>query len=234
MLTQKSNQKIFCQASECLSMYPIVRHLVHSSVLPKGQCPEACHALLAQAELLDLVFDGTKCGGATRDTLLPVVEKAILSFTQAFPEVQLIKKWHWLPHLPDTLARFQSLVSCFANERKRKPLGQLLTMTSNTTNYCKNLLEQALAKELCILDEPSQFKDGVYLVKNIQASQKSLQTLSNLISEPIHAARTSQLASINHVPCHKDDVVVYQTGPMTSELPRSNSIFLCMAPSPLW
>lgn len=86
-------------------------------------------------------------------------------------------------------------------------------MTSNTTNYCKNLLEQALAKELCILDEPSQFKDGVYLVKNIQASQKSLQTLSNLIGEPIHAARTSQLASINHVPCHKDDVVVYQTGP---------------------
>ena len=82
--------------------------------------------------------------------------------------------------MPDTHQRFGFLPSCFANERKHKPIGQLATSLLNKKNFETNLLEQALAKEICHLDQPQLFKDGVHLVDPISASKKSSQTLSNL------------------------------------------------------
>ena len=82
-------------------------------------------------------------------------------------------------------ARYTAKISCFANGRKHKPIGQLATSLLNKKNFETNLLEQALAKEICHLDQPQLFKDGVHLVDPISASKKSLQTLSNLIGEPI-------------------------------------------------
>ena len=45
----------------------------------------------------------------------------------------------------------------------------------------------------------------------MKASKKILQILSSLIGEELKEAMSSQCARINHVECHKDDVVVYQT-----------------------
>ena len=82
----------------------------------------------------------------------------------------------------------------------------------NKKNFETNLLEQALAKETCHLDQPQLFKDGVHLVDPISASKKSLLTLSNLIGEPIGEAKSSQCAKVNHMSCFKDDIVIYQAG----------------------
>ena len=73
------------------------------------------------------------------------------------------------------------------------------------------MLEQALAQEICHLDTANLFQDGVHLVRPAKASKKTLQTLSSLIGEELKEAMSSQCARINHVECHKDDVVVYQT-----------------------
>ena len=139
------------------------------------------------------------------------MENAIQSFHQAFPEVSLIKKWHWQFHMPDTLQRFGFLPSCFANERKHKPIGALAQAMLNQKNFEACLLEQALAQEISHLDKADLFQDGVHLVHPIKASKRTLQTLSSLIGEPIGEAVSSQSARINHVECHKDDVVIYQT-----------------------
>ena len=73
------------------------------------------------------------------------------------------------------------------------------------------MLEQALAQEICHLDTADLFQDGVHLVRPVKASKKIVQTLSSLIGEELKEAMSSQCARINHVECHKDDVVVYQT-----------------------
>jgi hypothetical protein len=125
MTSHKQNGKKSCQASECLAMFPIIRHFIHSVAMPKGHKPEACQAFLAMAAFIDQVHDGNQAGLITRTTLLPAVEQAIQTFHQAFPEISLIKKWHWQFHMPDTLQRFGFLPSCFANERKHKPIGAL-------------------------------------------------------------------------------------------------------------
>ena len=74
-----------------------------------------------------------------------------------------------------------------------------------------NLLEQALAQEICHLDTADIFQDGVHLARPVKASKKTLQTLSSLIGGEMEEAMSSQCARINHVECHKDDVVVCQT-----------------------
>ena len=192
-------------------MFPTIRHFIHSVAMPKGHKPEACQAFLAMAAFMDQVHDGNQAGLITRTTLLPAVEQAIQTFHQAFPEISLIKKWHWQFHMPDTLQRFGFLPSCFANERKHKPIGALAQALLSQKKNEANLLEQALAQEICHLDTANLFQDGVHLVRPVKASKKILQTLSSLIGEELKEAMSSQCARINHVECHKDDVVVYQT-----------------------
>ena len=211
MTSHKQNGKNSCQASECLAMFPIIRHFIHSVAMPKGHKPEACQAFLAMAAFIDQVHDGNQAGPITRTTLLPAVEQAIQTFHQAFPEISLIKKWHWQFHMPDTLQRFGFLPSCFANERKHKPIGALAQALLNQKIFEANLLEQALAQEICHLDTENLFQDGVHLVRPAKAPKKALQTLSSLIGEELKEAMSSQCARINHVECRKDDVVVYQT-----------------------
>ena len=209
---QKQSKSLRVQASECLAIYPIVRQFVYNVALPNGLPAPACQALLAMASLIDQVHGGNLAGIISKGTLLPAIELAIQCFQTAFPEVSLIKKWHWLLHMPDTQQRFGFPPSCFANERKHKPTGQLATSLLSKKNFETNLLEQALAKEICHLDQPQLFKDGVHLVDPISASKKSLQTLSNLIGEPIGEAKSSQCAKVNHMSCFKDNIVIYQAG----------------------
>ena len=90
--------------------------------------------------------------------------------------------------MPDTQQRVGFLPPCFANERKRKPIGHFLPLVCKTKNLETNLLEQALAKEICNLDQPQLFQEGVLLVDPISASKKSLQSLSKLIGEPVGGA----------------------------------------------
>ena len=208
--THKNNQKISCQASECLALFPVVRHFVHCIANPQNHQPKACAALLAMANLIDQIQDGNLAGLISRATLVQAAEDAIATFQQAWPASPLIKKWHWQFHMSDTHERFGRLVSCFANERKHKPIGALAQTLQNTKNFETNLLEQVLSQEICKLDQPNVFKDGVYLVSSRPASKATLQTLAKLLGEPIEKANSSLCASVKHTQCCKGDVVLYQ------------------------
>ena len=209
--SHKNSQKISCQASECLALFPVVRHFVHSVANPQKHQPKACAALLAMANLIDQIQDGNLANLISRDTLVQAAENAITTFQQAWPDIPLIKKWHWQFHMGDTHQRFGRLVSCFANERKHKPIGALAQALQNTKNFETNLLEQVLSQEICKLDQQDVFKDGVYLVSSKPASKATLQTLAKLLGEPIAKAQSSLCASVTHTQCCKGDVVLYQT-----------------------
>ena len=101
------------------------------------------------ANLIDQIQDGNLAGLISRATLVQAAEDAIATFQQAWPASQLIKKLHWQFHMGDTHERFGRLVSCFANERKHKPIGALAQTLQNTKNFETNLLEQVLSQEIC-------------------------------------------------------------------------------------
>ena len=207
----KNNEKFSCQASECLAIYPIVRHWVHMVVAPAGHAPKACQALLAMAAVIDQVHGGNQWHVITKDTLLPAMEESIQSFRDAFPELPLIKKWHWQLHLPDSLARFGLLPSCFTAERKHKTIGKLATNLLDTTSFEKRLLEQVVATEVTKLDERDLFPEGVLLTKPKSASKKTLATLQALLQEPLQQATCSLEAKVRGATCYKGDIILYQT-----------------------
>ena len=147
----KQAQKFQSQASECLALYPCIRQFLQNVVLPAGTCPLACAAFLAQAGLMDQCHFGCMSKATSRTSLLQIAELAISSFQEAFPTVGLIKKWHWILHLPDLLQRHDHLPNCFTAERKHKTISAYATKLERTSSYEQHLLQQVLPRELMIL-----------------------------------------------------------------------------------
>ena len=76
----KRAKKFSCLASECLSLYPPIRHFIHTVVLPAGSCVPACQAFLQQAELIDQCHAASQWQATARTSLLQVVEQALATF----------------------------------------------------------------------------------------------------------------------------------------------------------
>lgn len=211
--SHKASEKISCQASELLAMFPVVRHFVHAVARPQGLCEAACQALLAMATAIDHVHYGNQAGLTTREALLQAMENAIATFTLAFPTQHLIKKWHWTLHLADSFARFGVLPNCFATERKHKPIGKMLSNLCNQKNFETTIMEHVLAHEISTLDQPNLFPSGVLLTKPVPASKKVLAVLNQVLHQQItHDILCSQSAKVNSTNVYKGDVVAYHVG----------------------
>lgn len=205
----KNSQRFACQASECLTLFPLVRHFLHTLVAKHGQCLEACEAFFATATVIDIIHQGCHHGLATPAALLQAIEKAIQTFVH-LDVAPLIKKWHWLLHLPDTLSRFQTLPSCFTCERKHKVISRFATPMVATKSFDQALLGQVLCQEICTLQEPDLFQAGAHLVDCHKVSKKTLAFLTTFLQEKVENVESSLvLKTKKGGPCHKNDVVAF-------------------------
>lgn len=157
------------------------------------------------AQAIDHVHDGNQAGTITRASLLTAMEEAIQSFAKAF-DVPLIKKLHWMLHLPDALTRYGTLPNCLQQK------GALATNLQNQDRFEKHLLEQAIAKEISTLDQPDLFKEGVFLVNPKAASKKVLANLFASLQIELHQALTSHVAKVRGTTCIAGDVILYHVG----------------------
>lgn len=167
--------------------------------------------LLAMSMAIGQVHDGNQAGVTTRASLLDAMEDAIDQFTIAF-DTPLIKKWHWMLHLPDSLERHGLLPNCFASERKHKPIGALAANLQNQNHFEKHLLSQVVAKEISLLDQPNLFPEGIFLLKAKQASKKVLANLNLFLETPVDQALCSHFAQVRGATCSAGDVVSYHVG----------------------
>ena len=200
--SHKNNQKISCQASEILAMFPVVRHFAYTIVQPRGHCPEASLALLAMAMAM---HDGNQAGVTTRASLLDAMEDAIDRFTKAF-DIPLIKKWHCMLHLPDSMERHGLLPNCFASETKHVQIGALATNLQNQNHFEKHLLGQVVAKEISLLDQPNLFS------RSKPGFQESAGQFEFIPETPVDQALCSHFAKIRGATCSSGDVVLYHVG----------------------
>ena len=53
-----NNEKFACQASECLSLYPVIRHFLETIAIPQNLAMPACEAFLAMSEAIDQLHGG--------------------------------------------------------------------------------------------------------------------------------------------------------------------------------
>ena len=214
----KGAMKFSCLASECAAIYGPMRHFVHSVLEPRNICPEACKAFLCMASLVDQVHEGVNHQCTTRQSLLSAVEASIASFRTWNP-CGMIRKWHWLLHLPDTLARFGYLPSCFAAERKHKTISSIATRLQKTVDFELHLMQSILPQEIYALKEENLFPPGVHFNKPKKATSKELKTMAQFLSHtPTEAHVASSVTLPSGVQVHSHDVIVYTMDKQTWEV----------------
>ena len=163
------------------------------------------------AAAIDQVHDGNQAKAITHASLLQAMEAALETFQIAF-DVPMIKKWHWMLHLPDHLARYGLLPNCFAQERKHKPIGQQANLLTNQKLYERHLLDQVVAKEISHLDAPDLFPEGVFLFKPRPASKKVLANLNLLLETKVTAAVCCNAAKVRGATISTGDAILYHAG----------------------
>ena len=160
--------------------------------------------------------------------------KAIDHFAAAF-DTPLIKKWHWMLHLPDSLARHGLLPNCFASERTHKPIGALANNLQNQNHFEQHLLSQVVAKEISFLDQPNLFPEGVFLLKAKDASKKVLAHLNLFLETPVDQALSSHFAKVRGATCSSGDVVLLAAMcTHLGKLLKSSSSLISKAMPQLW
>eukprot|EP00435_Cladocopium_sp_Y103_P021938 s4572_g5.t1 len=125
----------------------------------------------------------------------------------------MIRKWHWHLHLPDSLAKFGHLPSCFTCEGKHKTISSFASRLLKTQSYEAHLLEQLLANEICQLKEPIVFPAVAHLVKEKQATAKEIAALAPFLGQPCNAAKISSAVKLfRGIHIHAGDTIIYSNG----------------------
>ena len=186
---------------------------VEKPIQAGSQLAALYHCLFFQVtsgSVLDLLHSGIPAGMVTRDSLLAKVEKCLASFGKAGFDKGWVKKFHWLLHLADEYGRHQMLPSCFTAERKHKAITKYATPMKYTGAYERSLLEQVVAQEVSVLQQPGCFTEGTHLTQPCNASKRCLKWLSDILGEDIGQATTSLEAKLESgCRVSKGDVVLY-------------------------
>ena len=139
------------------------------------------------------------------------MERAISTFRAAHPDHGLVRKWHWMLHLPDSLARFGQLLSCFCQERKHKVISKFATRMTNTMSYEVHLLEQVVSNEISMLHGPNLFSMRPELLKAQKAPARILEALLPVVGTHVVTASTSAWVRLaNGCQIKTMDVVFYK------------------------
>ena len=130
------------QASECLSVYPVVRAWVTEVLLPRGVAREACVAFMLICRVIDLLTL-TPRGEVSPEALLGLNARYIDVYVAAFGAENLIPKHHMLMHLSAMLLRMTErmrrrynlggwLLACLTHERKHRSIKAIIQDYNNS------------------------------------------------------------------------------------------------------
>ena len=108
-----------CQASEALSMYPVLCVMMMVMHQYFGENDLEIKAFLALCDLLDM-FVAVPLGLVTPAFLQTRIDAFIDRFLAAWGWEYMFPKMHWTLHFAQHLKRFTTLLGCFVHERKHR------------------------------------------------------------------------------------------------------------------
>jgi hypothetical protein len=163
------------------------------------------------AEIIDQCHGGALCKTTTRDSFLQAMEAGNQAFAHAFPSAGMIKKWHWLLHLPDSYARYGHLPSCFTCERKHKTISSYATILQHTEGYEIHLLQKVVPNQILSLQQEGVFPNEATLVRPRKATQKQREIISIFLLQPCEDAQSSMCARLaQRGQIFNEDVIIYR------------------------
>ena len=146
-------------ASEILSIYGVIRHLIEDIVSPSGRLPNECGSIAALCH----VIDGIQCIKrelVPHEDLHAAISDHMRLFIRAYPDAGVKPKNHFALHLPAMLKRHGTLWGCWVHERKHKTLKQFATATTNTRAFEETVSVSLLNHHIETMSVPHAFATG--------------------------------------------------------------------------
>ena len=145
------------QASEVLSLYPVLAHWTAQVPLITGLLNAECTAFLKLCEVIDLVWHCGRCD-ISPEVMGQTVEDHLELFGRAYGDLSKIPKHHLEMHYKKYLAMFGFIPTCLPHERKHRLVTAFGDAMDNTSDGSeKGLLRDVLAKQL------AKLRHGTYL-----------------------------------------------------------------------
>ena len=211
--SSKQGGHIKCQASDLLSLYPVVAVFVMTVLVPTGVCAEACSALLALSDVLDFITAVPRTKIEPR-ILLEAVERFLALFASVWGWDKFIPKMHWLLHLPGVLQRCGTLLNCFVLGRKHSVMKRYATeMTIRNRTASRTLIREASAHQLSTMQDPWAWSFEIGLVRPRPASAALARTAIDMFDLPlgsrVHTAVESRFSPV--ATCKRGDAVLFRS-----------------------
>ena len=210
-------QHIKCQASDMLSLFPVIAYFVQSVLLPSGRCTMHCKAFLALADAVEFITSVSR-GRVSPNMIRGAVQKFLVIFLATWGPTYLTPKLHWLLHFAKTFEVFGVLIACFVTERyHRNPKRYATELQNKSKNASACLLKEVTCHSLARLEVPTALTFNVCLIgprKPTKAVKKKLMELLEAdpatIIDPISIANEARFNVFGT--CSKNDVVLITDG----------------------
>jgi len=203
-----------CQASEALSLFPVLEYFVSHVLIPAGVCLDECNVFLDLCAVLHCLTAVAR-RTVTPDMLRDSVNIFLANFVRVWGPESLVPKFHWMLHYALAYRRLGILISCFVHERKHKLVRRYGNDITNTPT-----IENAVVGELicdCVnsLSDPNVFNFENGLVRPRPASHALVAQLSSELNldegQPIMTSSVSRFSP--YEVCQKHDVVLVKEEP---------------------
>ena len=175
------------QASEGLSLYPLLTFWVESMLLPRGVATPACQAFVAFANVADC------CKAALREENHHVemrlsIHAFLAAFQTAFSMDDMSPKFHWMLHYARELRHHGFLLSCFVHERKHKTIRRYATPTLHTPDYERTVIREVVSHTIRVLEADDALDCQIGLVAPRAPPKRLRRTLFEMFGPEVLVA----------------------------------------------
>lgn len=158
--TYKKAKRIKCQASEIVSLLPLVAIYLATLVLPNAgadtDVAKACRVVITLNAVVELLMTAPR-GVVEPSQLLAAVEEFLELYRQAFGTATMVSKFHSMLHFADELDRFKTMLTCWVHERKHRMVRSWCSDIKNTVQFEKGIISNTVCQHLYELAKPDNF-----------------------------------------------------------------------------
>ena len=152
VLKKHTEGELKCSASEGLSLYPIIRHMLAELVgnHPKPIVQGAIASYYSLADVLDLLVKNRLEQDISPVTLQTAITKYLQLRVGVYGPEHLPPKGHFINHLPFVLEK-NPVLACWVHERKHRELKRLannFTNANKTLSFENGLLRSAVLSQM--------------------------------------------------------------------------------------
>ncbi len=155
-------------ASELLSLYAPLRHLIETMIAPTGALALQCDSLLKLCTVLDGLQVVSR-GLVSAEELGADIARHLDAYAAAYPDAGVKPKHHYALHLPLLLQRHGAIWGCFVHERKHKGFKQFAPNCTNMAGFERAVAADLVNHQVNALRAEGACKTGTYVISDTQA-----------------------------------------------------------------